>query len=134
MTEPTIDPALVLACMGDASDGVRQLTDDVATLAQQYRQHDLGAANVGTIRLAIDLQALVVLVQSLRGTLPSNTSLQKLPSEAALEQLVSLLESVVTAQAANDWLTVADILEYDLHPKLQEWFEKFDEVRKALAA
>jgi hypothetical protein len=41
------------------------------------------------------------------------------------------LESIIEAQQSQDWLTVADILEYDFHPALNAWRPVFETLRTA---
>jgi hypothetical protein len=48
--------------------------------------------------------------------------------------LVHLLESIIKAQQTHDWLTVADFLEYDLHPALIAWLPVFETLSSAAAA
>jgi hypothetical protein len=120
--------------MNDATDGMKQLTEDVAALAEVFRQHDIGRANYLLAQLAQNLQALIVLVQELRGPITSVGSAVNLPSDQEAEKLVSMLEMLVTAQSSQDWLTVADVLEYDMDPELRTWLERFESVRQACAA
>lgn len=35
--------------------------------------------------------------------------------------LVTVLETLISAQASEDWVTVADILEYDVEPAIRRW-------------
>ena len=44
------------------------------------------------------------------------------------------LESIIEAQQSHDWLTVADILEYDFHPALNAWQPVFETLRSAAPA
>lgn len=134
MSEPTIDHPTLVACMTDATDGMQQLTDDVTTLAEVFRQHDIGRANYLLAQLAQNLQALIVLVQALRGPITSAGSIVNLPSDQEAEKLVSMLEMLVTAQGTQDWLTVADVLEYDMEPELRVWLGRFESVKRACAA
>jgi hypothetical protein len=50
-----------------------------------------------------------------------------------LTELVRLLESLAQAQTSRDWLTVADILEYDLEPTLATWGPVFEDLRSRIA-
>jgi hypothetical protein len=132
--EPKIDQPTLVACMGDATDGMKQLTEDVTTLADVFRQHDIGRANYLLAQLAQNLQALIVLVQELRGPVTNAGSAVHLPSDQEAEKLVAMLETLVSAQSTQDWLTVADVLEYDMEPELRAWLERFESIRQACAA
>lgn len=134
MSELTIDQPTLMACMTDATDGMKQLTDDVTALAEVFRQHDIGRANYLLAQLAQNLHALIVLVQELRGPVANAGSAVNLPSDQEAEKLVTMLETLVSAQSTHDWLTVADVLEYDLEPELQSWLNRFQTVKQACAA
>ena len=45
-----------------------------------------------------------------------------------------MLETLVSAQSTQDWLTVADVLEYDMEPELRAWLECFESIKQACAA
>jgi len=57
-----------------------------------------------------------------------------LPTEQDVETLGSWLESLVEAQAGQDWLTVADVLEFDLEPTLRAWMEQLQVLQRQCAA
>jgi len=40
-----------------------------------------------------------------------------------MEELGAALDAIVMAQESEDWLTVADVLEYDLEPAIRRWVE-----------
>jgi cytochrome c-type biogenesis protein CcmH/NrfG len=53
---------------------------------------------------------------------------------AQLSELTGQLIAIVEAQQAQDWLTVADILEYDFKPALRAWQPVFEGLRPAIPA
>jgi hypothetical protein len=134
MSESQLDRALVSQCLNDGADGVRDMVGEVVTLAEQFRGGAVTASNQGLARLAQDLGALIVLVQTLRQPVAEIGAAGTLPSEHDVESLASLLEALVAAQVTQDWLTVADVLEYDVEPALQAWLAQLDGVRTTLAA
>lgn len=131
-----VDRTIIEQCLDDGAQGVEQMIGDVKGLTALFRDHDTGAGNYGLVRLAHNLKALIVLVQTLREPVASmQPPLQApLPSEADVETLGSWLESLVAAQAGQDWLTVADVLEYDLEPTLRAWMEQLQVLRRQCAA
>jgi hypothetical protein len=54
------------------------------------------------------------------------------PISAQLTELTGHLIALVEAQQAEDWLTVADILEYDFTPSLQAFRQVFEGLRSAI--
>jgi hypothetical protein len=53
---------------------------------------------------------------------------------AQLADLAAQLGSIVEAQRSEDWMTVADILEYDFRPALLAWQPIFEGLRRPSAA
>lgn len=127
--------ALLDACLIDAEKGVSAMGGAVVRLGEMFRGHDLAVANQGLAHVAEDLRALVSLTEALGG--PLGIELHQLQSDGRsvqehLNGLGTMLESLVDAQQASDWLTVADILEYDLAPALSEWGAIFSTLRSYL--
>ena len=42
--------------------------------------------------------------------------------------LAGVLDTLISAQASEDWVTVADILEYDLEPAIRRWAALLEEL------
>ena len=131
MSNAQIDRNVIDLCLGDGAEGVRQLIGDVRTLADLLRGHDIAPAHLALAQLAQDLGALIVLVESLRAPV-ATIAPAALPSPEEVEQLARTLESIVAAQAGQDWLTVSDVLEYDLEPALAGWLTRFESASAAL--
>ena len=130
MNQPSIDRVVIGECLSDGTEGVQQMIGDVSGLVEQFRQCDLGPANYGLAQLAHNLKALIILVQSLRPPVADLQLMATLPSEQDVATLASWLEALVNAQAGQDWLTVADVLEYDLEPALRAWCAQMETVRQ----
>ncbi len=116
--------ALLVRCLADAAVGIERLCDGAITLADQFRGHDVAGANAGLADLGENIRALVQLVEALR--LPLGIDVERLqwdgrPVPSHLEELGELVQSIIDAQEGHDWLTVADIIEYDLEPALRRW-------------
>jgi pyruvate-formate lyase-activating enzyme len=136
MTQASIDRSIIEQCLGDGAEGVDQMIADVKGLTTQFRERDTGAGNYGLAQLAHNLKALIVLVQTLRGPISEIQPplVAALPTEQDVETLGSWLESLVEAQAGQDWLTVADVLEFDLEPTLRAWMEQLQVLQRQCAA
>ncbi|MGE0039812.1 MAG: hypothetical protein AB7H88_00740 [Vicinamibacterales bacterium] len=127
--------ALLASCLNDAEDGVVQMGRAVGRLGELFRGQDLAVANQGLAHVAEDLRALVGLTEALGGPLGIELNSLQTGQGSVQEQLLalgSMLESLVDAQQAADWLTVADILEFDLVPALDGWQEIFSGLRSHL--
>ena len=104
-------------------------------LAEAYRRGDLARGHEGLTQLSGDLGALTTLVGMLDG--PIGIDLTALSGETAspgeqMEELWKTLDAMVAAQASEDWVTVADVLEYDLEPAIRRWADVLTRVASAL--
>jgi hypothetical protein len=70
-------------------------------------------------------------VTTLRGPLGiavERLTIDGVPPDEQMERLGAWLESLVSAQSSQDWLTVADVLEYDIEPILRAWRTRLEEL------
>jgi hypothetical protein len=92
-------------------------------LADDFRGHDMKRANQGLLEFSQGMGVLLAIVQTAGHAL--QTPLDSLrvgdrTAHAVLVQFGNHLSGLVSAQETLDWLTVADILEYDVEPALGE--------------
>ncbi len=116
--------AFVISCLHEAAVGIERVCEGAVTLADLFRGHDVAAANRGLADLGENVRALVQLLDALRG--PIGIDVDRLlwdgrPVPDHLGELATLVQSLITAQESQDWLTVADIIEYDVEPALRRW-------------
>jgi hypothetical protein len=108
----------------EAAAALALLGDKVPRLAELFRRHDLKPANEGLSVLASELGDLVAMIGVMQGPLavdPARLVIDGVPPAEQIARLGSWLESLVAAQTSEDWLTIADILEYDLEPLVLGW-------------
>lgn len=108
----------------DAQAYLSELEQPLATVASQFNSGQFRKANHN---LAVLLEGLTSLL-SLIGNLESNFALElgSVTCEGAsvtvhLKDLRSQLELFVRAQEQQDTVTLADLLEYELRPRLRLW-------------
>jgi hypothetical protein len=93
------------------------------TLADLYRRHDLSRGHQALNGLAGELRSLAVDVLTVsreRGIdLSADAGNGSLNDH--IGNLVGVLDTLISAQASEDWLTAADILEYDVEPAIRQW-------------
>jgi hypothetical protein len=97
-----------------------------ARLSAVYRRQDVSMGHEGLTALAMELRGLTTLVSMLGGPLQvdlGSFSSNGLTAAEQLDELGQAVDALVTAQESQDWLTVADILEYDLEPAIRRWIE-----------
>jgi hypothetical protein len=122
----TATPAVFLRqCLRDAIGPLNQAAEATLSLSTRYRTFDLAGCHDGLTALAAELRGLTSLVAML-GVLQIDLGSFSTDGVAAADQLErfgAALDAVVTAQESEDWLTVADVLEYDLEPAIRRWVD-----------
>jgi hypothetical protein len=119
-----VPSAFLRECLLEAIEPLQATAENAKRLSTIYRGHDLTEGHEGLKALAAELGAAAVLADMLSG--PIGIDLQSLTSEGVtaaqhLQQLGTTVDALVAAQESQDWLTVADLLEYDLEPAIRRW-------------
>ena len=124
--ETATPSAFLRQCLFDTVRPLDQAAETAARLSATYRQADVSAAHDGLRALADELRGLTALVGMLTGPLQIDLDAVVSNGMSATEQIRefgSALDALVAAQAQQDWLTVADVLEYDVEPAIHRWIE-----------
>jgi hypothetical protein len=125
-----IEPAaLVAASVNEARDGLAGLRKHTLEVARRFRGTRVANANQGLAELTQGLGTLVALIDTLGGALGIRIealAANGRPIVALIDDLGQPLVAVGEAQAQEDWVTVADILEFDLEPALGHCEPLFD--------
>jgi hypothetical protein len=132
--ETAAPAAFLRQCLHDAIGPLQQAADATIDLSTRYRTFDLAGCHDGLMALATELRGLTSLVAML-GVLQIDLGAFSPEGVAAADQLerfAAALDSVVAAQESEDWLTVADVLEYDLEPAIRRWIELLTAVAERL--
>ena len=115
---------LVTRCVGEVLGALTSLRTDTIRVGEAFRRYDIAVANPALSNLATGLRTLLAIVQAiglgLRLDLGEMAPSGNSPTEMVSE-LTGYIESIIAAQGAEDWLGVADVMEYDLEPSLQRW-------------
>ncbi len=93
-----------------------------------FRGGNLAGANQHLSDLGEGIQTLLTVLGTTSAAL--GVSLDRMewsgqPVSARLTQMVGQLESMIQAQQSHDWMTLADILEYDVQPSLADCRQVF---------
>ena len=110
-------------CIVDSIRPLEQAADRAGALSVIYRGHDVSAGHQGLTTLAAELQDLTALAALLSGPLEIDLAAfsdgdTEVPH---VDALGTSLAALVAGQETADWLTVADVLEYDLEPAIRRW-------------
>ena len=97
-----------------------------AHLSVVYRRQDVTPGHDGLTALAGELRGLTALVAMLSG--PLNVDVHAVTDGGVnlpqlMEEFGIAIDALVAAQESQDWLTVADVLEYDIEPSVRRWIE-----------
>ncbi len=102
------------AAMPEFKAGCRRLSDD-------FRGYDVKRANLGLVEFSQAIGALLAIIQTTGAALKvdlDSLAVGDRSAGAILSELVGFLGGLIAAQETLDWLTVADILEYDIEPEV----------------
>jgi hypothetical protein len=129
----TLPPAALLAnVLDEASRSLPAVCASTFALATQLRGADVAAAARTLAQLAESIANLVQLVVATAAArqIPLDAlATADGPALPILHALDAPLEPLLEAQLAGDWITVADILEYDLGPILPRLQAVIDSLR-----
>ncbi len=118
-------PASLLdRCIDEAITAIGPLCAAATSVGEQYRMYDVSEANNGLVELADGMGSLIAIAGA-ASIATKGDGAEGDSRRAALNDLVTELsgyfESLVAAQESQDWITVADILQYDVEPALRRW-------------
>jgi hypothetical protein len=119
----------------EAIDAARGLADAAERLGTTFRGFDVSYANQDLVEFAQGLGTLVGIVQALSQALGVGLELVRSGPDTAMAMIEQLSEQtglLIDAQEAEDWITVADVIEYDIAPALQRWPGLFESLRTAI--
>jgi hypothetical protein len=120
-------------CLEEALAAIPPLCAAALAVGEGYREHHLAPANMGLVELADGLSSLVGIVGA--AGLAFQVDLRHLRcgdqvAATLVAELGSYLESLVMAQEAGDWITVADVLQFDVEPALKRLTPVLESLRQ----
>ncbi len=122
--ETAMPSAFLRECLLEAIPGVQATAEQARRLGDIYRGRDVSSGHEGLKSLAAELGATAVLADMLAGPLAIDltaVSVEGVTAAQHLQQLGTTVDALVAAQESQDWVTVADVLEYDLEPAICRW-------------
>jgi hypothetical protein len=115
--------SLLDRCIGEAVGAIGVLCAAATSVGEQYRMYDVDEANRGLVELADGLGTLVAIAGAATIATKDDTATEgrREALNGLAAELSGYFESLVSAQEAQDWITVADILQYDVEAALRRW-------------
>jgi hypothetical protein len=132
----TAAPSVFLQqCLLETIPSLRRSAEQARQTGILFRGDDLSAAQRGLTAVASELRDLTGLMATLNGPLGidlNEVMVEGVSGAAAVVEMERMLGELVAAQEFGDWLTVADLLEYDLEPAMTRFAELLAAIAKRL--
>lgn len=121
----TLDARQVgLHFLGNAGQYLSTLASAVERVAEMYRVSDEGEASEHYVACLESLQLFMQVLQTTRDALALDFEAIRtdgISLEQRLERLAALVQELLSAQEQEDWVLLADVLQYDLCLQLHDW-------------
>jgi hypothetical protein len=124
--ETAAPSAFLRECLLETIPSLRQSGEQARQTGVLFRREDLSAAQRGLTAVAGELRDLTGLMATLSGPLGidlNDVMAEGVSGAAAVVEMERMLGDLVAAQQSGDWLTVADLLEYDFDPAMIRFAE-----------
>jgi hypothetical protein len=126
---------LLLSTIDQAVRAVDTLQQAAERIGAGFRGFDISKANEELADLAGSLGSVVTIASTVSQAIQVN--LAELPCDggnasAMVDELLAHADALITAQELGDWITVADIVEYDVAPCLRRWPAVFEALRESV--
>ncbi len=115
-------------------DTLAQATEKVAEL---FRVGDEQQANEEYLQFLEALELLLESMQRVSNALNldmANVTHQDVSARDRLDRLSELTGEMLAAQEEDDWILLADLLQYDLKPEFEAWSQLMDQMRRMTMA
>ena len=109
---------VVRESIGQAESYLKSLGAAVLEVAELFRWHRLAEANAGLQELLSGIKLYVGLLRGIDLSIQASSAPTNEFIDEVLNPMASTLEEQIKAQANQDWMLVADILEYELAAQL----------------
>ena len=115
---------MALHFLTSANPTLEALIQAAPAVAEMLRAGETQQANEKYLHLLNTLQLFLQMVEkssNVLGVDVDGSRLEEVSSRRSFDRLSNLIGQLLESQDQEDWLTLADILEYDLSPELESW-------------
>lgn len=123
--------SLIARCLAEAAASIEPLSQVALEIGEGFRGLDIEGASAGLAELAEGMSSLIAIAgattMAARGTSVARSG-QDHPIGPLAGELTGFVDALIEAQQSQDWISVADILQYDVAPALRRWAPVFDAV------
>jgi hypothetical protein len=124
-------------CLEEAIAAIAPLAAGAQSIGEKFRGHNLTPANQGLCELSEGLSSLIGIVGAAGLAFQVDLRLLRCGDQVAattVNELGRHLEQLVLAQEQGDWITVADVLQYDVGPSLTRLAPVLESLRQGQPA
>lgn len=125
--------SLMERTLREAAASVDSLGDAAEAIGESFRGHDLGPANNSLAQLGESLRSVVGIVGAAGLAFHVNLGQVRCGGDRTVSSMVAELtgfvDDLIAAQGIGDWITVADVLQYDVAPALRRWGPMLEELQ-----
>jgi hypothetical protein len=128
---------LLSATVDEAMTAAQTLALAAARVGAAFRGIDIRGASRELMELARSLGTLVAIAQALSQASAIGLDAVDGPVEsgaAMVDRLTRHADTLIAAQQREDWVAVADVVEYDLAPALRDWPALFEALHATIPA
>jgi hypothetical protein len=133
--ESTPPRDLLLSTLAEADRAVVALAAAAARIGGDFRGFDVLSANDELAEFAQSLGTIVTLAGVLSQAIGRDLSTIRCDGASAVEmirEMTTHAEALIGAEQIGDWITVADVVEYDIAPSLARWPSLFACLRESV--
>lgn len=112
------------ASIKDAPSIINRIAEHCRATAESFRLYDEVEANQKYADLLEALRMLVHFIDNVRSVLSWNFTSMNFhgdPVSVRWDRFMQLVNELKTAQEDGDWLMLADLIEYEIMPLLEDW-------------
>lgn len=134
--EPTELRDAIARALTGAAEACPVLSDFVCQAADRFRTGEVQEGNELLALILGDLSVLAGLLADVRHWAGAGGAGEAVPTESLEEesrQMLDRLRMLQEAQERDDWILLADILEYELSEKVTDWSGLFRDLSTPLA-
>ena len=121
--------------LDDIPAQVESITKGLLEAAELYRVADEQEANLNFIKIVTSLRDFVNFVTQLKNTniIPwEKLEIKGMDIDTYYDRLIKLIDEMLDVQEDEDWILLADLIEYELAPIMNKWKEFLMEARNTI--
>jgi len=112
----------------DLPNKIDGIIEGLKEAAELYRVADEQEANLNFVKVINALREFINFIAQLKRV--DIIEWDKLNLEEDYEKLINLMDEMVDVQEDEDWILLADLIEYELSPLMESWKNIASEMRK----